>query len=388
VFIEGRRAAKQLIASIDPLYAAQVRYDNELAKAQTLQRQGMLTAAEFAKVQMGLKGAARRPGHALRRSRQGRRQRAHRPDGNDARRARLGRPVRRRRVDVTQIFAMHMGMLAQAASMSGDSLGVRQDHGRPVGAGDRAGIAILGTLISKHHDAAETVDGLVEKMRKQAGEARMQERRRTRSGRRASTACARPRRSCARSSRTRSRSRWSTPAASLTAREASWTDAEASSSPRTMLSSRAQTKAALESVAAQLQNPEIDAGAAADIQGRLTKIDGRIGFLKKEVGDLTRDISNSEKTISDAQLKITERTAGYATDKAKAVADTFAAIRGNIEATRKLATTDTLGAVNVAEKAAGDAIAQGLESEVKTFDRKIVALKDSLLAGKTGRQGG
>jgi hypothetical protein len=55
IFEQGRVSAEQLLSAVDPLFAAQLRYDKELARAEQLMKAGTLTAAEFAKVQTGLK---------------------------------------------------------------------------------------------------------------------------------------------------------------------------------------------------------------------------------------------------------------------------------------------------------------------------------------------
>jgi uncharacterized protein YaiL (DUF2058 family) len=55
IFEQGRVSAEQLLSAVDPLFAAQLRYDKELARAEQLMKSGTLTAAEFAKVQTGLK---------------------------------------------------------------------------------------------------------------------------------------------------------------------------------------------------------------------------------------------------------------------------------------------------------------------------------------------
>jgi hypothetical protein len=116
-------AADALIGSIDPLYAAQVRYDKELGEGADAAAPGH---ADDGRIRQGPdrpQGAARRPGHGLRRARQGRRQRAHRADGNDARRARLGRPVRRRRVDHADLRDAHRHDRRRPRLDGGDGLG-------------------------------------------------------------------------------------------------------------------------------------------------------------------------------------------------------------------------------------------------------------------------
>jgi hypothetical protein len=68
---------------------------------------------------------------------------------------------------ITQIFAQHIASVGQAASLSGGSLGAfGAIMSGPWGLAVTAGIAILATLISKHHDAGDAVDGLVEKLKR------------------------------------------------------------------------------------------------------------------------------------------------------------------------------------------------------------------------------
>lgn len=65
------------------------------------------------------------------------------------------------------IFAQHIASVAEAASFMGGSLGaVGEILSGPWGIAITAGVAILATFIARHHDASDSVEGLVEKLKK------------------------------------------------------------------------------------------------------------------------------------------------------------------------------------------------------------------------------
>lgn len=175
VFLQADRAAKQLIASIDPLYAAQLRYNNSLEQAQKLFRQGSLNAAEFAKVQSGLKSQLDQQTQAFSRV------------GGVAGSARIGmQQLGFQLNDIAQGFALGtrpMTIFAQQGSQVIQSLQLMGGEGNkflnflkgPWGiALTIAGVA-LGPLIAKLFQTGEGLDDLVDKLRKEADETRRNE---------------------------------------------------------------------------------------------------------------------------------------------------------------------------------------------------------------------
>jgi hypothetical protein len=175
VFEQGRVSAEQLLSAVDPLFAAQLRYDKELAKAEQLMRSGTLTASEFAKVQGGLKvqldaasvgfgGVGKGAGN----SRIAMMEMQHVARGAADQFA-AGAPI-------SQIFAQHLGMVAQAGSFAQGSLGKFGAFlGGPWGIALTLATVLLTKLVLGHKDASESVDDLVDKMRKQHDEALSQE---------------------------------------------------------------------------------------------------------------------------------------------------------------------------------------------------------------------
>lgn len=167
-FIAGRKAANDLISSIDPLYAAQQRYNAKLEEATTLLKNGSLTAEEFGKVQAGLKDQLAGTSQVYGTLTQG--------TGN----ARLAQMELlhsvRASVDmyafgtpITKIFALQVAQVGQAAALAGGSMG---KFGAILSSGwgiaAIAAISVLSTLIAKHKDAAESVDDLIKKKKEDA----------------------------------------------------------------------------------------------------------------------------------------------------------------------------------------------------------------------------
>lgn len=65
------------------------------------------------------------------------------------------------------IFAQHIASVAEAASFMGGSLGkVGEIMAGPWGLAITAGVAVVATLIAKHHEEGDTLDSLVEKLQK------------------------------------------------------------------------------------------------------------------------------------------------------------------------------------------------------------------------------
>jgi hypothetical protein len=76
----------------------------------------------------------------------------------------------------TQIFAQHISMIAEAASFAGAGMGKFGAFlAGPWGLAVTTGVAVLASLIAKHHSTGDAVDELVDKMRKQARQSALNE---------------------------------------------------------------------------------------------------------------------------------------------------------------------------------------------------------------------
>lgn len=174
-FIAADKNAKRLIASIDPLYAAQLRYNDAMEEAARLNRQGTLDAAEYTKVQAGLRAQLEqsqqqfgRIGGVAGGLRSGLQQLSFQV-GDVAQGFALGvRPM--------TIFAQQSGQVVQAFQLMGAS-GNRflSFLAGPWGLAISSAATVLLLLVSKIGDAEEGVDDLVKKMREQAKQAALNE---------------------------------------------------------------------------------------------------------------------------------------------------------------------------------------------------------------------
>jgi lambda family phage tail tape measure protein len=331
VFIEQRKAADDLIGSIDPLYAAQMRYDRELERAALLQRNGSLTAGEFAKVQAGLKAQLDDQVLAFGGLTKG---------VGTARLAQMEMlHVVRGSVDqfaagasTTQIFAMHIGMLGQAAALGGSSMGkFGEIMGGPWGIAIIAGISILSTLISKHHETAASVDELIDKMRKQHAEALSQNT--------ANAIWARSldgvREAQAKLRKELEESLKVEAAVQLNARDQAAKDLSLQrlalqKEERQLAGLKGQRTVAVQAAANPLQTVD-DAGAA---QSKVDALDRKIRASEARISTLKAAVADQTKILSERQIAVGE-AAGKAVDdlgaKAQRWADIYTAALRTIE---------------------------------------------------------
>lgn len=176
VFVEARRSADSLLGSLDPLYAAQVKYDRELERAQQLFKGGALTAGEMARVQAGLKAQLDGAGASL--------GTFHKTAGG----ARMGMQQLGYQIgDVAQqfslgvkpqvIFAQQSGQVIQAFQlMGGEANKFTRFLGGPWGIALSAATVVLAPLIAKLFETKDAVGDLVDKMREQAKQTALNER--------------------------------------------------------------------------------------------------------------------------------------------------------------------------------------------------------------------
>jgi uncharacterized protein (TIGR02594 family) len=161
-------SARRLLASVDPLYAAQMRYDAALQEAIGLQKIGALTTDQLAVVQTGLKKQLDdttllygKHGEAIGNTRIAQMELMHVVRGSVDQFAAGAPPM--------QIFTMHLGMLGQAAALSGESMG---KFGAFMASGWGLALTVavvaLGPLIGKLVEAGSGVDALVGKLRDEA----------------------------------------------------------------------------------------------------------------------------------------------------------------------------------------------------------------------------
>lgn len=386
VFMEGRAAADALIGSIDPLYAAQVRYDRELEKAQALQRQGQLTAAEFARVQVGLKAAL---------------------DDQVMAYGGLGKGIGTTRIaqmemmhvvrgsvdqfaagaSMTQIFAMHVGMLGQAAAMSGNSMGkFGAFMGGPWGIAMVAGISILSTLILKHHDAGDSVDALVAKMRKQASEALNQKSANdiwAKSIDGVREAQEKLRKELEDSLKTEGMTRQqhldNAQAALAQQRQA----LSAKEAERNQLQQQVGAFGAI-----PVSGGSVPGAAAAAQDAVLAELTKKLADAKRDVAQLKKDIADSQRTITDAQLVIANNSADASAKATTAIQHQAESYRGLVNAAvdaghvTVAAAEQARIALDKYTEAQDAAAAQGLNIAKIGADKQIRALSLSFSRGK------
>ena len=162
-FIAGRKAANDLLASVDPLFAAQQRYNAKLDEATALLKNGSLTAAEFARVQQGLNGQLNGTNqvygaltHGVGNARIAQMELQHVVTASIDAYAAGASPLR--------IMTLEMGRVAQAATFmgggtAGGALGkVASFLGGPWGIAVVLGVSVLAQLIAKHKEHADSLN--------------------------------------------------------------------------------------------------------------------------------------------------------------------------------------------------------------------------------------
>lgn len=175
VFEDAKRQADALLGSVDPLYAAQVRYDKELSKAQQLMKAGALTAGEMTRIQAGLKAQLDSTAKSY---------------GNVAAangRARMGFTQLSFQVgDIAQglamgtrastIFAQQSGQVIQSLQiMGGQGNAFLRFLGGPWGIALSTAAVVLTPFIGKLFQTRDELKNLVDKMRDEARQAALNE---------------------------------------------------------------------------------------------------------------------------------------------------------------------------------------------------------------------
>ncbi len=175
VFEDARRKADALLGAVDPLYAAQVRYDKELGRATQLMKAGALTANEMAKVQAGLKMQLDQTarsfstvGGVSNRSRNAMQQLGFQV-GDVSQGLAMG-------TKVSTIFMQQSGQVIQALQlMGGEGNKFLRFLGGPWGIALAAAAVLLTPLIAKLFDTKDALTKVIDKMREQAQQAALNE---------------------------------------------------------------------------------------------------------------------------------------------------------------------------------------------------------------------
>lgn len=149
-----RASAVQLVAAIDPLFAAQMRYGQQVGQIEALKSAGVLSEANYQRLMLNERTVLDQASDAQLRHGAG----AH---GSSIAQMELMHVVRGSSdafaagMPPMMIFTQHLGMLAQAASYGGEEMGA---FGRFMGGGWglalTVGVTLLGTLIAGHYSAA------------------------------------------------------------------------------------------------------------------------------------------------------------------------------------------------------------------------------------------
>jgi hypothetical protein len=355
VFEQGRVSAEQLLSAVDPLFAAQLRYDKELAKAEQLMRSGTLTASEFAKVQGGLKaqldaasvgfgGVGKGAGN----SRIAMMEMQHVARGAADQFA-AGAPI-------SQIFAQHLGMVAQAGSFAQGSLGKFGAFlGGPWGIAITLATVVLAKLVFSHKDAAESVDGLVDKMREQAKQAAL--------NREADEAWKKTIEGVTESIRKRREEQERSLKTDIQTEQQALADArsELSSQQRNLQGLQRQLADAERTLASIQNEPRLAGSGGAASEGRLVDAQRRVADLRKQVSDILKSISDAQASVRGAEIPLLDRAVTDKLDPVQRATDDYTKALGRLH--------DELTAGSISEKT--------YETRLEAAKRKLDAVKDA-----------
>lgn len=381
-FIQGDRAAKSLIASIDPLFAAQHRYDTELERANQLYKTGALSAQEFARVQTGLKTqldqsvtAFGRVGGASGGVRAGMQQLSFQL-GDVAQGFALGtRPM--------TIFAQQSGQVVQSLQlMSNGGKGFLALLAGPWGIALSAAASLLVLLSSKLHSTSDEVGDLVEKMKKSADQARLNEIANkiwANSLDGVAEAQRKLRGEIEQSIRVEAiQNRQNLKAAEDRLKK------QQDELPRLQERLAQARKDLADTEAFARANPDPDQAPAqlAAIQAATKKVQDLQGQVKK----LGQDIADSQKTIREAAIPVARDFADAWTDASVAVNRAFDEFRYNVEVTASKnadlakSLNPVEAAIERARKASDNAVSAGVK--VSSTAAKVKDLTQALIQGK------
>jgi murein DD-endopeptidase MepM/ murein hydrolase activator NlpD len=384
-FIAGDRAAKGLLASIDPLFAAQHRYDTELEKANQLYKTGSLSAAEFARAQAGLKAqleqsvtAFGRVGGTSGSLRAGMQQLSFQV-GDVAQGFALG-------VKPMTIFAQQGGQVIQSLQlMGGASNKFLAILAGPWGIALQLAISAVVLLSSRHKDAAETVDDLVAKMKKEADQARLNEQ--------ANNIWAHSIDGVREAQKKLREEVEESIKTERVANEGKLREA------RNNLATQQKALADAEKRAADLQRQLQEAQSAPKIvtpgatsaggqETRIASLKSQLEATKATVNGLKSDIADSEKTIRERLIPVAQDYAKAASDTGAAFAAMAETQKASLEnaATFNKTLSGSIGALELslelASKAGDRAANAGVN--VESAGHKLGNLTKALIAGKIG----
>lgn len=356
VFEDARRQADSLLGSIDPLHAAQVRYDRELAKAQQLMKAGVLTTGEMARVQAGLKNqldsVAKSYGNvagASTRTRAGFTQLSFQI-GDISQGLALG-------TKASTIFAQQSGQVIQSLQiMGGQGSAFLRFLGGPWGIALSTAAVVLTPFIGKLFDARDEIGKLVDKMREQAKQAALNEQ--------ADAAWKRTIEGLTDAIRNRRKEQEKQLQTDIQAEQESLKQArgELATAKTKQQQVAQQLRDALAKLATAKEAPvgfDEEAERSRDIA--IERASDKVRKLTAQLATLNKDVADAEANIRGAQATISERAVDARIDQVAAATDDY---------------TKTLGDLRGALQA-GSISQKEFEDRLEAAKRKLEAVKEA-----------
>lgn len=356
VFEDARKQADALLGSVDPLYAAQVRYDKELARAQQLMKSGALTAGEMAKIQAGLKtqldSVARSFGNTAGiagRTRMGFTQLSFQV-GDVAQGLAMG-------TRASTIFAQQSGQVIQSLQlMGGEGSKFLRFLGGPWGIAISTAAVVLAPFAGKLFETGDEIKKLVDKMREQAQQAALNER--------ADAAWKNTIDGLTQSIRKRREEQEKQLKTDIQSEQDSLNEArrELDDTRKKQRRTAEELQDALKNLAKLKESPpglteEDERGRAAAIE----RAEAKARRLAGDVNKLKADVADAERNVRGAQASISERAVEARLDDVKAATDDYTRTLGSLR--------DALQAGSISQKE--------FEDRLEAAKKKLEDVKDA-----------
>lgn len=282
---------------------------------------------------------------------------------------------------LTQIFAQHIASVGQAATLSGGALGkFGSIMAGPVGLAATAAIAIIATLISKHHEESNSVESLIAKLKEHAEKTANSEEADRLWSQTLDGLIERHRKLNEELSK-RLEVQPLVDQANLRQQEADLTfQTQKLETERKRLADLQKDLASAQT--APVSGGSVPGAAAAANDARVAAIQKQIEASKATIGKLEQDLTRLQSGITNSQI-IVGQTEGKAfadlTAKAKLFGDTYTGVLTQILQDNPILAAmskNIQGAADSLVKAASDAAAAGVDfsastNQVSALDRKL-----------------